>query len=343
MTHVLGMKCPQYADSICRIRSGHRACLSICNAQRASSCDIGNVDRRTSLQLAGGMLLQAIPVLVHPGSAEAAGLGDAITRVFPPPPQPVLFPRKALGQAFAVLLMRSSYEAVDSLDYIPMDSFQVKFWKFRQAEQEGYNLQYLPLRVRLGDLTDPLYFDFISHAQYAVIGQEMGRGQQVFKEFCEECEGQQRVVRRDPAYADNALLPARFNDLVGDAIYTGLRYGFRGQQFGAPGPAPPGSGLAAVCAGVQELLDVMVGQGYALKASVLDVAPGPGRSGSFRVRLEGPANLWGLASLSFRRSPVVNTYDAMLTRAYLRASGWGVTSFAYTYTDTAVEEEWVVG
>lgn len=30
----------------------------------------------------------------------------------------------------------------------PQDSFQVKFWKLRQSEQEGYNVQYLPLRVR---------------------------------------------------------------------------------------------------------------------------------------------------------------------------------------------------
>lgn len=30
---------------------------------------------------------------------------------------------------------------------------------------QGYMLQYSPLRVRQGDLTDPLYFDFISYAQ----------------------------------------------------------------------------------------------------------------------------------------------------------------------------------
>lgn len=35
-------------------------------------------------------------------------------------PEPVLFPRKALNQVFAVLLMRSAYDAVDSLDFIPM-------------------------------------------------------------------------------------------------------------------------------------------------------------------------------------------------------------------------------
>ena len=40
-------------------------------------------------------------------------------------PEPVKFPRKTLDQRFAVLLMRSSYDAVDALDFIPMDKFEV--------------------------------------------------------------------------------------------------------------------------------------------------------------------------------------------------------------------------
>lgn len=41
-------------------------------------------------------------------------------------PGPVRFPRKALDQRFAVLLMRSSYDAVNLLDFIPMDQFEVR-------------------------------------------------------------------------------------------------------------------------------------------------------------------------------------------------------------------------
>lgn len=44
----------------------------------------------------------------------------------PLPPEPVLFPRKMLNLKFAVLLMRSAYEAVDALDFIPMDKFQIR-------------------------------------------------------------------------------------------------------------------------------------------------------------------------------------------------------------------------
>lgn len=44
----------------------------------------------------------------------------------PLPPEPVLYPRKMLNLKFAVLLMRSAYEAVDALDFIAMDKFQIK-------------------------------------------------------------------------------------------------------------------------------------------------------------------------------------------------------------------------
>ncbi len=101
------------------------------------------------------------------------------------PPEPVAFPRKVLDHRFAVLLLRSTYDAVDALDFIAMvgpgtstvsgmtlsqsicsckhgvykrsgtklacslqDQFQIQFWKTRQAEYEPYLLQYSPIRVR---------------------------------------------------------------------------------------------------------------------------------------------------------------------------------------------------
>ena len=32
------------------------------------------------------------------------------------------------------MLMRSCYEAVDDLDFVPMDRYQIQFWKRRAAE-----------------------------------------------------------------------------------------------------------------------------------------------------------------------------------------------------------------
>lgn len=61
----------------------------------------------------GAHLLQTPTVI-------ASELQDYISRAFPPPPEVVLFPRKTLNQPFAILLMRSAYETVDDLDFIPM-------------------------------------------------------------------------------------------------------------------------------------------------------------------------------------------------------------------------------
>lgn len=47
------------------------------------------------------------------------------------------------------------------------------------------------------------------------------------QEFCEECQGQKKVVMRDPKLKDNALLPAAVEVVAGDSIYKGLRDGFR--------------------------------------------------------------------------------------------------------------------
>lgn len=39
---------------------------------------------------------------------------------------------------------------------------------------------------------------------------------------------------------------------------------------------------------------------------------------------------------------MVNTYDGLAVSAYLRACGLTVSDYQYGYTDTALEEEWVV-
>ena len=93
----------------------------------------------------------------------------------------------------------------------PQEEFQVKFWKLRQAEWQGYTVQLAPLTVTQGDLSAPAYFDFISASQWAAAAAAMPSGRQLFEEYCEECgegggEGS-RIVSRDPELQDNALLP----------------------------------------------------------------------------------------------------------------------------------------
>ena len=95
-------------------------------------------------------------------------------------PKPVGIPRKRMELPFAVLLMRSSYANVDLLDFIAMDEFQKSFFLFRQSEWETYRQDHP--NVMQGDLADPVYFDFISFAQYAVISDSMKNGKYDFIE-----------------------------------------------------------------------------------------------------------------------------------------------------------------
>ncbi|XP_024403433.1 uncharacterized protein [Physcomitrium patens] len=257
----------------------------------------------------------------------------------PQAPDPVLYPRKMLNLKFAVLLMRSAYEAVDALDFIPMDKFQVKFWKLRQSELEPYTLQCRPLRVKYGDLTDPLYFDFISFSQFAAISNEIKTGELVFQEKIGS-DGESRTVRRDERLKDNAALPAAFVNKAGDLLYGKLVDGFEGENFNAPPPAS--SDFLAVTDGVKKLVQVFVDKGYALKASVEPVQFSPNSTGGkLRVKLEGSATQWGLRALASRRALLVNDFTGLAVGAYLRACGFSAYE-KIRYSDTSTEQLWTI-
>lgn len=52
-------------------------------------------------------------------------------------PKPYEGLRLQVDKDLAVLLMRSSYQVTDDLDFLPMDGFQKAFFFVRQAEWEG--------------------------------------------------------------------------------------------------------------------------------------------------------------------------------------------------------------
>jgi hypothetical protein len=163
--------------------------------------------------------------------------------------------------------------------------------------------------------------------------------EQVFEEYCELCPGEKTVILRDKALSDNAVLPSAFQQLTGDKIYYGLLNGFQGQLFGAPPPCTVGSSFEEVVEGVRSLLAIFVANGYALSA-VLGEVREEAEVCSFKVRLEGPANLWSLQALYSRQS-LLSAFDAMAFEAYLRASGWSG-SYQLSWSDTAVTEVWSV-
>ena len=115
---------------------------------------------------AAALTVLGSPIMVEPSNAappmtpgEADGLGARLERQFRPKAPKVI--RSKLDQDFAVLLMRSSYNALDQIDCVAMDQFQRDFFFIRQAEYQPYIDQLGPGVVQQGMLTDPYYFDFI--------------------------------------------------------------------------------------------------------------------------------------------------------------------------------------
>ena len=271
---------------------------------------------------------------------------EGVLLPLPLPPEPVRFPRTKLSLRLAVLLLRSGYETVDAMDILPMDQFQVKFWKSRQAEWEPYKFQYAPLVIEQGKLEDPLYFDFISYVQFEVVAREMPKSAGVFEERS-GAEGTTKVVRRDPSLADNAILPAVLAQRLGDTIYARLRYGFEDTAFpGCPEPARLGDEFEANAAtmekGVAALTKCMVDKGYGLRSDVAVVdMKQEKRRVRMRIVVEGVANLWGAQALAARGVSPPNEYLGFALTAYCRASGVG-SFYAAKATDTAVEIELTV-
>ena len=259
----------------------------------------------------------------------------------PLPPDPVRFPRAPLDIKLAVLLLRSTYETVDAMDVMAMDTFQINFWKSRQSEWEPYTTQYSPLKIEQGKLTDPLYFDFISYTQFKVVSKEIPRSQSVFEERS-GAEGTTKVVRRDATLSDNKVLPAVLAQRLGDTIYARVRYGFEGTDFDAPEPSFDGDVDNAVN-GMRKLVNSFVRKGYALKSNVDVVNNGVGdKQRVVTIRLDGPATLWSAQALAARGVTPSNEYLGYTLTGYLRLCG--VPSvYSTKVNDTAVELEFVVG
>ena len=180
-------------------------------------------------------------------SAPNAYLPKSAGFSLPLPPEPVRFPRTRSACGSRCCCCGPGTRAVDAMDILPMDQFQVKFWKSRQAEWEPYTFQYAPLVIEQGKLEDPLYFDFISYVQFEVVAREMPKSAGVFEEAHAGAEGTALLACEGMAsLADNAILPAVLAQRLGDTIYARLRYGFEDTAFpGCPEPARLGDEFEA--------------------------------------------------------------------------------------------------
>jgi hypothetical protein len=155
-----------------------------------------------------------------------------IKRKLRPKPPKVL--RRKLSQDFAVLLMRSSYNALDELDCVAMDQFQRDFFLIRSSDYQDYTRSLGDGMVQQGDLTDPYYFDFISFVQYRTINRELTQDPPFVFQEMQPAEQQQDnesdggktkfvsvIVRRDPRLTNNMLVPVH-SAKVGSAILDRL-------------------------------------------------------------------------------------------------------------------------
>ena len=227
-------------------------------------------------------------------------------------------PRGRLDLKFAVLLLRSSYETVDELDFVAMDRFQVTAWKRRAAEQEGYKQLLAPLTFLQGDLSDPFYFDFMTFVQLLVVGELMRSGEQVFVEAT-GADGEQRTVRRDQRLADNSLLPAEYGRRVGELIFSRLRDGFEEEVFGAPPACAVLRDWACTVDGVRGLLHVFESRGFAFSARLVDADEGARR---LHIKVDGAATLFATAELAARKSSPPPALLEYTLQAFMRACGW---------------------
>ena len=218
--------------------------------------------------------------------------------------------------------MRSSYQAVDKLRFVPSDEFQKSFFLYRQSEWEDYKKDYAGLMQ--GDLTDPRYFDHVSYCQYAVIADKMRRGKESFVQLI-DANGTAQSMQRDPRLLNNALLPAEHSRLVGDSVLdfivetyasiipTGLPFSNSTAAFKASVRASPPP-LSDFVKAAQDVLDTLEINSYALNIKV-EALPdrdlGAGKGGGsllLGIRVVGPANLWGSQVLR-QRGDLANDFE----------------------------------
>ncbi|KAJ1416693.1 hypothetical protein B484DRAFT_454224 [Ochromonadaceae sp. CCMP2298] len=272
-------------------------------------------------------------------------------------PSHVNLPRKRMEAPFAILLMRASYSVTDSLDFVPMDEFQKDFFLFRQSEWQSYKDAH-PLCLQ-GDLADPVYFDFISFAQYAVIAYKAKYGKWEFVEKT-NAAGDSIVVRRNSRVDRNDMLPGVHSQLVGDKVLGFMLEKYPSitpQSLVRPGAvgAKPASGFDSIGDTVvslegtsvqpatipakasisydtyreymQLLLDVFSFNSYALTADIRRLEQKPVVQGSpavgalFQIVLQVPVNLWSLQVLKQRQDEPRNDFEVKVAEAVARRTG----------------------
>ena len=240
-------------------------------------------------------------------------------------------PRRRMDLDFAILLMRSSYQIADDLNFMPMDVFQKDMFLLRQNEWDSYKDK---VAVKQGDLADPNYFDFMSFVQYATIANGMRNGKMVFNELI-DANGTSIFVSRaeadPPAPLDNAALPAAHAERVGERILEWID-----EKFPRIAPKVPKDRIteAALLEGVEQLAAIFQIEEYMLASTVA-----PLTGGGISWTLVAPATLWSSQVLAVRGDTPVNDFAAKAALAFLRRCGVPATCVSRVDKSTQVTHE----
>lgn len=261
--------------------------------------------------------------------------------------------RRKLSQDFAVLLMRSSYNALDDLNCVGMDQFQRDFFLLRSSEYEAYTQALGDGLVQQGDLTDPYYFDFISFAQYKTINRELTKDPlMVFEEMQLAPEDDKRmddssssnnnngvagrfipvVVQRDPKMSNGLLVPTH-SSKVGAVVLDRLIETFSDSDSRIPNLDAilrPGEEKypSLLYAALQQLVNLFLISGYAFGGDVAMVAndSGNARGTKFKISLNAPATLWGGQVLQQEGAALSNNFLLKCVTELLARAGYDSTS-----------------
>ena len=236
---------------------------------------------------------------------EADSFSARAERALRPKPPKVL--RTRMNLDFAVLLMRSSYNAVDEIDIVPMQQFQKDFFLVRQAEYQYYANSLGPGAMQQGDLADPNYFDFISFAQYSTISREINDPAVIFEEQqpVEVGEDQPQqfntvVIKRDPSLSTKELV-CRHTELVGNAILDKLVEKFGSTASAIPMETSGRPSPIALLASVKQMVNLFVINGFAYDGTASITKIGKKESDAsgteFSIVATSPATLWSGQSL----------------------------------------------
>jgi hypothetical protein len=269
-----------------------------------------------------------------------------------PRPAKVLRPRMNLD--FAISLMRSSYNALDGIDIVPMDRFQRDFFLLRQAEYQSYADALGAGMTMQGDLADPNYFDYISFAQYATINRELNDPMTVFEERqpIEDGGGDddepQRfdtvVVRRDASLTKSDLCQ-KHSQLVGSAILDRLITTF-GNTASALPVIEPGSRPSSshVLSSIRQMVKLFVISGYAWDGDASMIIDGRTTTGIndddvvadasgtvFAMTFKSPATLWSGQCLKAKNAILMNDFALKTAREMMHRAGYDTTDASVRY------------